>query len=298
MIKIVEVQFHNWDKAYDFCVGSQDIIIGDDVLVKTEIGLEVGKAVGMREDSENKYNLIPADEWGNEDMDQPPPESENKNSEDARPKLMSVIRKINSEDSEKMAENQKQKPIAIDYCNSVIKRMGLDMKLIDARISFDSKRITFAFLADGRVDFRELVKDVTWHFQKSVRMQQLGARDEAKISGSFGHCGRELCCKKFLKTLGGVNSDLAANQQIAHRGSERLSGACGRLICCLRYENEDYTELMKNMPPMGSEMRTVAGKGKVVGWHTLKQTVDVKIGNDENRGTIIEVGVEKRSSLA
>ena len=294
MLKIAEVQFHIWDKAYDFCIGNQDIKIGDEVLVKTEIGMEAGKVIGAREDSEDRYNLVIVDEWTNEDSEPTVNENENKDNDDSKPKLMPIIRKTNSEDLDTIIENQKQKPIAMDYCANVIKRMELDMKLIDAHISFDGKRITFAFLADGRIDFRELVKDITRHFQKSVRMQQLGARDEAKINGNFAHCGQELCCKKFLKTLGGVNSDLAANQQIAHRGSERLSGACGRLICCLRYENDDYVELAKNMPQIGSEMKTPSGKGKVIGWHTLKQTVDVKIGDDENKSVIVEVWVGKK----
>lgn len=291
MLKIAQVQFYIWDKTYDFCVGDEHIIIGDEVLVKTEIGLEAGRVIGIREDSEDKYELIIADEWEKDNFEPQTKENENK---DSKQRLISIIRKINNEDSEKINENQKQKTAAMDYCNNVIKRMGLEMKLVDTRISFDGRRITFAFLADGRVDFRELVKEMTRHFQKTIRMQQLGARDEAKINGNFGHCGQELCCKKFLKTLGGVNSDLAANQQIAHRGSERLSGACGRLICCLRYENDDYVELAKNMPEIGSEIKTPSGKGRVIGWHTLKQTVDVKIGDNENRGTIVEVEVGKK----
>lgn len=292
MIKIAQVQFHIWDKTYDFSIGDLDIKIGDEVLVKTEIGPEAGKVAGLREDNEDKYDLIITDEWENNSFE--PQTNENESHEnDLKQRLMSIVRKLNSEDSKIIAENQKQKPVAMEYCENVIKRMGLEMKLVDARISFDGKRITFAFLADGRIDFRELVKEMTRHFQKSVRMQQLGARDEAKINGNFAHCGQELCCRKFLKTLGGVNSDLATNQQVAHRGSERLSGACGRLICCLRYENDDYVELAKNMPEIGSEIKTVAGKGKVIGWHTLKQTVDVKIGDDD-KGTIIEVEVRKK----
>ncbi len=294
MLKIAQVQFHIWDKAYDFAIGDKDIKIGDEVLVKTEIGLESGKVIEMREDSEDKYDLIISDEWENDSFESQTNGDEDQKSGNSKQRLMSIIRKINSEDSGNIIENQKQKQTAMDYCNNVIKRIGLEMKLIDAHISFDGRRITFAFLADGRIDFRELVKETTRHFQKSVRMQQLGARDEAKINGTFGHCGKELCCKTFLKTLGGVNSDLAANQQIAHRGSERLSGACGRLICCLRYENDDYVELAKNMPQIGSEIKTSSGKGKVISWHTLKQTVDVKIGDDENRGTIVEVEVGKK----
>lgn len=293
MIKIAEVQFHTWDKVYDFYIGNHDIAIGDDALVKTEIGLDTGKVIGLRdENNDDKYKIIIVDEYENENFEsQTNNDNKEQNNSDYRSPLISILRKINNEDIGKIIENQQQKPIIMDYCAGVIKRMGLEMKLVDCHVSFDGKRITFAFLADGRVDFRELVKEMTRHFQKSIRMQQLGARDEVKISGDFAHCGRELCCKKFLKTLGGVNSELAFNQQISHRGSERLSGACGRLMCCLQYENDDYVALMKNMPQIGSGMRTPLGKGKVVGWHTLKQTVDVKIGDDEAKGTIIEVEV-------
>jgi cell fate regulator YaaT (PSP1 superfamily) len=294
MIKIAEVQFHTWDKSYDFYFDIQDVKIGDDVLVKTEIGMEVGRVLKTREEKEDKYNLVLVDEWGNENSKQSAGGNDDKDNGDSKIKLMSIIRKVNEDDLSQIEGRYKQKSSAMKYCSGVIKRMGLAMKLIDANISFDNKRITFAFIADGRVDFRELVKEMTRHFQKSVRMQQLGTRDEAKVNGDFAHCGRKLCCQKFLKTLGGVNSELAANQQVAHRGSERLSGACGRLMCCLRYENSDYVDLIKNMPKIGSEVDTNIGKGKVISWHTLKQTVDVRVEQGENKSTIVEVEVGKK----
>jgi cell fate regulator YaaT (PSP1 superfamily) len=165
------------------------------------------------------------------------------------------------------------------------------MKVVDAHFSFDGGRLIFPFIADGRVDFRQLVKDLTHHFQKSIRLQQIGIRDEAKITGDFGSCGRQLCCKTHLKSLVSITSELAEVQQIAHRGSERLSGQCGRLRCCLAYEGKNYEELASNLPAIGSTIKTPQGKGEVIGWHTLKQTVDVALNGDRNN--VIEFSLKK-----
>ena len=164
------------------------------------------------------------------------------------------------------------------------------MKLVDIHFSYDGKRITFAFIAEGRVDFRELVKDLTRKFQKSVRMHQIGVRDEARVAGDIGPCGRILCCKKILKgNYGGTTTEMAYAQQVAHRGLERLSGQCGRLKCCLKYELADYEELKKNLPAIDSIVKTSKGKGKVVGWEILKQVVKVDLGDR----TIIEVPIKE-----
>ena len=187
---------------------------------------------------------------------------------------------LNKEDILKMQSREKDKAEAMHYFKKAIKKLDLPMKPVDAHFSLDGGRITFAFIADGRVDFRELVKDLTKHFQKSIRLQQLGIRDEAKVAGDYGPCGQLLCCKRFLKELGNVTSELVALQQVSHRGSERLSGCCGRLKCCMAYEQYLYDEMAKGLPPIGSEIKTDKGKGKVIGWHTLKQTVDVQLNED------------------
>jgi len=168
------------------------------------------------------------------------------------------------------------------------------MKLVDVHFSFDEKRVTFAFIAQGRVDFRELVKDLTRYYQKSIRLQQLGIRDEMKMCGDIGPCGRKLCCQGFVRDLGNITSEMAEEQQVAHRGSERLSGCCGRLRCCLSFEKNNYSELAKNLPELGAQVKTETGPGTVVGWHTLKQTVDVRVfDRKENSEMVIELPLDK-----
>ena len=159
------------------------------------------------------------------------------------------------------------------------------MKAIDCHFSFDGGKITFAFSADKRIDFRDLVKDLTRTFQKSVRLHQIGIRDEAKRLGEFGPCGRELCCKKFLGNLGNVTTDLARIQQITHRGSDRISGVCGRLMCCLAFEAKFYNEESKDLPVIDSIVKTKHGEGRVISCNVLKKTVNVQIDDK----TVMEI---------
>lgn len=258
-MKIIEVQFTPWGKIYDFDASRSEIKIGDFVIVKTDLGIDISKVVNIKEKAETDREIKP------------------------------ILRKATLSDIEKMKEKEKQKESALKICQDLAKKYSLPIKLIDVNFSFDGGRITFAFIADGRVDFRELVKDLTKTFQKSIRLQQLGIRDEAKIYGDIGMCGRDLCCRKFLKNLGNVVSDLAELQQVDHRGSDRLSGICGRLMCCLEYEKSFYEEIVKKLPAIGTVVSTKQGKGKVVGHHVLKQSVDVEL----KEGSVIEVEIKK-----
>jgi len=263
-MRVVEVQFTPWGRIYDFDVGELPVDINDFVIVKTDLGTEMGKVVGIKEMDEKEI-------------------------EAAKIEIKPIFRKATTSDMQKFAEKAKQKKGALKICKQLIKKHNLPMKLVDAHFSFDGGRVTFAFVADGRVDFRELVNDLTKTFQKSIRLQQLGIRDEAKISGDIGICGRHLCCQKFLKELGNITADLADLQQIAHRGSERLTGVCGRLMCCLAYEQKIYEEYAKKLPVIGTSVRTDYGRGKVVGWHVLKGSVDVEL----DEGRVIEVQIKK-----
>ncbi len=258
-MRIVEVQFTPWGKIYDFDASRSEIKKGDFVVVKTDLGTDIGKVIDIKEASETDKEIKP------------------------------ILRKATLSDIERMKEKEKQKDSTLKFCKDLAKKHSLPIKLIDVHFSFDSGRITFAFIADGRVDFRELVKDLTKHFQKSIRLQQLGIRDEAKFYGDIGMCGRGLCCKKFLKSLGNVTSDLAILQQVDQRGSDRLSGVCGRLMCCLGYERNFYEAVAKKMPPIGATVSTKSGKGKVVSWHILKQSVDVEL----EEGRVVEVEIKK-----
>lgn len=268
MFQVAQIQIAPWDQVHQYKIGDLKLEIGNQVVVKTDFGTEVGQVVGSLEISEKEATQL---EEG----------------------LKPILRKVTTEDLNKIAEQEKQKQAAIDYCRQAADRFNLPMKIIDAHFSLDGGRLTFPFIADSRVDFRELVKNLTHHFQKSIRLQQIGIRDEAKIAGDFGSCGRRLCCRDFLnlKELGSITSELAESQQISHRGSERLTGLCGRLRCCLAFEKKVYQELMENLPPVGSIVQTPQGQGEVVGWHTLRQTVDVALSGDQ--GNIVEVEVKQ-----
>lgn len=257
---IAEVEFSNWDKKIEVDVTNQNVMVSDFIIIKNKTGTDIAKIIKIKQ-TEDNTELTNA-----------------------------MIRKASDDDLYRMNELQKEKKQVIDKCKELIQHHNLEMKLIDVRFTFDGGHIIFAFAADGRIDFRDLVKDLTRHFKKSIRLHQIGIRDEIKITGDIGACGRHLCCGSFLKDLKSITSDLAEKQQVAHRGSERISGVCGRLRCCLEYEEKGYEEIMKTMPPIGTIVKTSQGKGEVLGWHTLKQTVDVLLVDNE---TIVEVPIKE-----
>jgi cell fate regulator YaaT (PSP1 superfamily) len=263
---IAEVQFAPWDKAYWFSSDGHDVTIGDYVIVRTELGTEIGVVIGFQETKEDEKKR----------------------------EIKNIIRKANLSDLEQVKERQKRRGEALNVCRRLAAEHGVDLKIVDAHFSFDGGRITFAFIANGRLDFRELVKTLTHTFQKSIRMHQLGVRDEARYLGSCGPCGENLCCQRFLKELGQVSSELVEAQQIMHRGSERLSGMCGRLKCCLRFEYDGYCSLAKNLPAVGTRVRTDHGRGEIVGQKILKQSVMVRLDDKNGEGqTVVEVEIKK-----
>jgi len=262
LIAISQIDF--WEEPYYSTVGDYRLLVGDQVVIKTEWGTEIGKITAIREISEQELR---------------------------EKELLHILRKVTTEDLEKMDIIRKDEAEALIFCKKTSDRYELPMKIISAHFSFDGTRLIFPFIADSRIDFRQLVKDLTHHFQKSIRLQQIGIRDEARIAGDIGSCGRALCCRTHLKELASITSDLADVQQIAHRGSERLSGQCGRLRCCLAFEGLAYQELAKNLPAIGSTVKTQQGNGEVVYWHILKQTVDVAIAGQKDN--IIEIPVAK-----
>ncbi|MDX9892921.1 MAG: regulatory iron-sulfur-containing complex subunit RicT [Patescibacteria group bacterium] len=266
MAKIAQVKVAEWHHLFDCLSDDQALNLGDQVVIETEWGQEIGKVVVLRE--------IP----------QP---AVDKNSD----VIIKLVRKVTTEDLESLADCQRLEAEALRYCRQAVEKLGLAMKIIDAHYSFDGLRIVFPFIADGRVDFRQLVKDLTHHLQKSIRMQQIGIRDEAKITGDVGSCGRRLCCATHLHQLNSITSEMADNQQVAHRGAERLSGLCGRLRCCLAFEEDLYREAAKDLPAIGSKIKTPKGMGKVIGWHTLRRSVDVLLDGGEKN--IIEIPIKE-----
>lgn len=292
-MRVALIQFVSWDKAYNFDPNGLNLAKGDNVVVKTELGMEIGVVSGFIDIDVSANAGTPEafgkNENGKTECDCP---SKKKCSHRA---IKPVLRKATPADLAKITEEKDLKK-AVDYCKKAAERYGLSMKVTGAHFSFDGLRATFAFIADGRIDFRELAKDLTHHLNRTVRLQQIGIRDEAKISGDYGPCGLPLCCSRFLNELISVTSEMAEFQQCAHRGSDRLSGVCGRLKCCLVYEIEGYKEMAGKLPPTGTKVTVDGKRGVVVGHHTLKQSVDVEFPGEKEgeRGVVVEVDLKRK----
>lgn len=296
MIKVAEVQFVPWDKAYYFTYEGLNVEVNDMVIVRTEIGMEMGKIISFKEVDESDFEKVEINEEGdNVALDQAGPDTPDKQDEakEKKTSLKSILRRASVADLEKVSTIINKKK-ALEYVKQSKEKYKLQMKFIDVYFAFDASRITFAFIADGRVDFRDMVKDLTRHFGKTIRLQQIGIRDEAKMMGDAGHCGRKLCCQGHLKNLESITSEMAEIQQCSHRGSERISGVCGRLMCCLAYEQGGYEELASKLPAIGAKVNVDGKRGVVVGCHTLKQSVDVEFpGENGDRGTTVEVDLNR-----
>lgn len=267
MSKVCGIRFHIQDKIYSFDQNGIVLRKGDKVVVETEQGVEMAEVVY----ADREVNKNPLDDT-----------------------LKPIVRKANSVDLEKDIQYREKAKESLEYFRQAIDNYNLPMKPIDVHFSFDGSKMTFYFTSDSRVDFRELVKDLTRHFQKSVRLQQVGSRDVAREIGGIGMCGRELCCSKFLKEMESITTDMARCQQMSHRGSERISGACGRLLCCLSYEAEFYEKMSKMMPGLDAIVQTKKGPGRVVDSNILKQVVRVRLeNNDELELAIKEIKWKK-----
>jgi cell fate regulator YaaT (PSP1 superfamily) len=279
MSKIVKIKFASWDKDYDFLDNDLDLKIGDHVIVDTELGRDLGLVHELVKESPKQEQAEQKDD-------------ENKENRDIKP----VIRLATSNDYDKLADRE-EKLKALKYCKEKIEKHKLPMKLVDVHFSLTGKRLNFAFISEGRVDFRDLVRDLTAHFNGNIRLTQIGSRDEAKVSGDFGPCGLPLCCKRFINKFSSITSDMAECQQVVHRGSDRLSGMCNRLMCCLSYEQDCYKDLAKKMPAIGAKVNVDGQKGVVVGHHILKQSVDVEFRVKNNGSgydrTITEVDLNR-----
>ncbi|MGI6563243.1 MAG: PSP1 domain-containing protein [Clostridia bacterium] len=253
MARIVGVRFKKVGKIYYFSPDDLDIKVNDNVIVETARGIEFGTVVvGIRD--------IP-----DEELIHP---------------LKKVLRVATSEDLEKHQENAQKEKEAFKICLEKIEKHKLPMKLVDVEYTFDNNKILFYFTAEGRVDFRELVKDLASVFRTRIELRQIGVRDEAKMTGSIGICGRMLCCNSFLGEFQPVSIKMAKEQGLSLNPA-KISGACGRLMCCLKYEQESYEYLIDKMPTIGSEVSTPKGVGEVIGVELLKEKVKVKfVTND------------------
>ena len=248
MIKVIGVRFRNAGKIYYFDPAGREIHTGDHVIVETARGIEYGYVVlGSRE--------VPDDK-----VVQP---------------LKSVIRMASKEDEEVELKNHEKEKEAFRICKEKIRKHGLQMKLIDAEYSLDNNKVLFYFTADGRIDFRELVKDLASVFKTRIELRQVGVRDETKIVGGIGICGRPLCCHSYLSEFIPVSIKMAKEQNLSLNPT-KISGVCGRLMCCLKNEEETYEELNSKLPNVGDYVTTDDGlKGEVHSVSVLRQLVKV-----------------------
>ena len=262
MITIIGVRFRNVGKVYYFSPRELDICVGDHVIVETARGVEYGFVVlGPKEVDDSK-------------VIQP---------------LKEVIRIATPKDDAREESNRKKEKEAFEICQKKIRAHNLEMKLIDAEYTFDNNKMLFYFTADGRIDFRELVKDLAMVFKTRIELRQIGVRDEAKTLGSIGVCGRGLCCSQFLGEFAPVSIKMAKEQGLSLNPT-KISGACGRLMCCLKYEQDTYEELLKVTPKQGAIVKTPEGTGSVEYVSLLKGLVKVKL-DDENEKTLKEFNV-------
>jgi cell fate regulator YaaT (PSP1 superfamily) len=267
--KIVGICFRKGGKTYHFDAGHFVLKEGEEVIVKTEKGLGFGfVATPVRE----------------------------RNPDFPAQKLKEVFRLATDEDRRHYRENQERARQAYAYCKERIDQLSLPMRLVDVEGFFDGSQIIFYFHADGRVDFRELVKDLVKKLKTRIELRQIGVRNKAKMIGALGPCGRELCCSAFLGDFHSVSVKMAKEQNLSLNPA-KISGACGRLMCCLKYEYDTYVELKKGMPKIGKRVSTPAGPGKVVRQDVLGQLVSVFLDTEkEAEFPVSEVVLEKQGT--
>ncbi|MCK5811990.1 MAG: stage 0 sporulation family protein [Clostridiales bacterium] len=254
MIKVAGIRFKQVGKVYYFSPGNLDLPKGESVIVETSKGIEFGSVVLEPKEVEDKLVVLP---------------------------LKEIIRIATDKDKDIIKKNEIKEKDAYAICYEKIKKHKIAMKLVSVNYAFEGNKILFHFTAEGRVDFRELVKDLAGVFRTRIELRQIGIRDEAKILGGVGICGRTLCCNSFLDEFQPVSIKMAKDQNLSLNPT-KISGICSRLMCCLRYEHEAYQDLIKNSPGIGSLVTTVDGKGEVVSVSLLKGNVRVKVQKGDN----------------
>ena len=236
MAKVISVKFNDAGKSYFFKPLREDLKVGDTVIVDTASGLAMGKISADVKEVEDEEIVSP---------------------------LKKVVRKATEDDFKKLKDNKAKEPQALKICAEKIAERKLEMKLVDVEYSFDGGKITFFFTADGRIDFRELVKDLAAAFHTRIELRQIGVRDEARMLGGLGICGYPYCCKQFLDDFEPVSIKMAKEQGLSLNPT-KISGSCGRLMCCLKYEQDSYEYLMKITPGLGDSVKTPEGVGTVI----------------------------------
>ena len=261
MYNVIGIKLSFSNNTYYFSPNAVEVKLGDEVIVDTEQGLQFGTCVTDVK-KEKKENLVLP--------------------------LKNVVRLATSKDKKHEQENIEGAAKALLDAKKIAKSLNLNMNFISSNYTFDKKQLFFMYLADDRVDFRELAKKLAQKYKTRIELRQIGVRDKAKIIGGLGPCGLFLCCNSFLTDFNSVSINMAKNQFLALNPS-KINGVCGRLLCCLNYEDDVYTDLKKNLPKIGSTVKTAEGTGKVVGVNIFKNTYQVEI----SKYNIVEVTGEK-----
>lgn len=275
MIKVVGVRFKQAGKIYFFDPCGFDIKLKDNVIVETSRGIEYGKVVlESKEVEESK--LVSS--------------------------LKPVIRIADDMDDYIHNENKKKAKDAMEICKLKVLEYGLDMRLVDCEYTFDNQKVIFYFVSENRIDFRELVKDLAYIFKNRIELRQIGTRDHAKIIGGLGVCGQPCCCKRFLSEFAPVTIKMARDQSLS-LNQTKISGICGRLMCCLKFEENVYEEKLKKIPPIGTYVITNEGKGVVIDRYTLSEIVKIKLvdenGNEKIKPFFVDdIAVTKERDLS
>lgn len=253
MEQVIGVKFKRVGKTYYFSPNGMEPKMGDNVIVETARGIEYGRvSMGIKSVVDNEI-VSP---------------------------LKPIIRIATPEDDARLEDNRRKQKEAFKICEEKIKKHNLDMKLVDVEYTFDCNKILFYFTSDKRVDFRELVKDLAGVFRTRIELRQIGVRDEAKMLGGLGVCGRNLCCVQYLDDFQPVSIKMAKEQGLSLNPT-KISGNCGRLMCCLKYEQDCYEELLRVMPRVGAIVSTPDGKGSVVAVSLLKEKVKVLLNGKD-----------------
>ncbi|MBS4221120.1 stage 0 sporulation family protein [Bacillus sp. FJAT-49711] len=271
MYNVVGVRFKKAGKIYYFDPGDHPIRKNDFVIVETARGIEYGKAVTEKKQVDDHDVVLP---------------------------LKKVVRMADQKDQLNVEENKTAAAEAYQVCNEKIIEHSLDMKLVDVEYTFDRNKVIFYFTADGRIDFRDLVKDLAAIFRTRIELRQIGVRDEAKMLGGIGPCGRMLCCSTFLGDFEPVSIKMAKDQNLSLNPT-KISGLCGRLMCCLKYENDEYEAAKAELPDVGDAIKTPDGSGKVIGLNILERLIQVELTEQERtlEYTLEEIASESATSV-
>jgi len=259
----VAIKLKSNGRVYTIDSGKSDLEPGNEILIEAE-------------NCQEAASVIP-NELAKEMKKEEKKESRNEEKKEEKEEIV-YIRKLDENDKKRISELSKEAKTYLIECQKKIEKYNLPMELLDSEQSFDEKKLTFYFSAPNRVDFRFLVSDLAHTFKKIIRLQQIGARDKARYLGGVGRCGQVLCCRRFLKgNLESVTLNMATEQNLSTMGTNRVTGVCGKLMCCLKYELDYYSKIKKDLPPINSEIETAEGKGRVISHNVIKNSVTAKL---------------------